>query len=296
VRILAIANPEAGGGATGRRLPELQSLHRRSPHEFEWYVTASADEMRERIRNARSSGFDAVVLFGGDGTVHEALPAVAAERLPLGIAPCGRGNDFASNLGLALDPVANVFLDTVPARRRVDLPSVNDVPFGSIACIGFDAEVNRLARDGRGYFGGTLGYLICVLRALPGFRPFDVEIRAGDRVWSGEILMLAVANGACYGGGMRIAPTAIMDDGKLDVCIVEPLPKLELLRTFPRVFRGTHTNHPKVRMESATSVAVSSAEPHEIFADGEYAGSTPAVWANSRQFLELLLPTGYRNG
>ena len=296
MRILAIANPEAGAGATRRRLPELQSLHGRSPHEFEWNLTASADEMRERIRNARSAGFDAVVLIGGDGTVHEALPAVAAERLPLGIVPCGRGNDFARNLGLSLDPATNVFLNPVPARRRVDLPSVNGVPFGSIACIGLDAEVNRLARDGRGYFGGTLGYLICVLRALPGFRSFDVEIRTGDRVWSGEILMLAVANGASYGGGMRIAPMAIMDDGKLDVCIVEPLPKLELLRTLPRVFRGMHTTHPKVRMDSASSVAVSCGEPHEIFADGEYAGSTPAVWANSQQSLELLLPTGYRNG
>jgi diacylglycerol kinase family enzyme len=183
----------------------------------------------------------------------------------------------------------------VPARRRVDLPSVNGAPFGSIACIGFDAEVNRLARDGRGYFSGTLGYLVCVLRALPGFRPFDVEIRIGDRFWSGKILMLAVANGACYGGGMRIAPTAIMDDGKFDVCIVEPLPKLELLRVFPRVFRGTHTTHPKVRMDCASTVSVFSAEPHEIFADGEYAGSTPAVWVNNRRSLELLLPTRKRN-
>jgi diacylglycerol kinase (ATP) len=248
--------------------------------------------MRERIRNARAGGFDAVVLVGGDGTVHEALPAVAAEGLPLGIVPSGRGNDFARNLGLPLDPRANLFLNPDPARRRVDLPSVNGAPFGSIACVGFDAEVNRLARDGRGYFGGTLGYLVCVLRALPDFRPFEVEIRVDGRVWSGEILMLAVANGACYGGGMRIAPRAIMDDGRLDVCVIEPLPKLELLRSFPRVFRGTHTTHPRVTMYSAPSVAVCTAEPHEIFADGEYAGTTPAVWTNHRHSLELLLPSG----
>jgi YegS/Rv2252/BmrU family lipid kinase len=252
--------------------------------------------MRERIENARSAGFDAVVLIGGDGTVHEALPAVTAEGLPLGIIPCGRGNDFARNLGLPLDPRANLFLDGVPERRRVDLPSVNGVPFGSIACIGFDAEVNRLARDGRGYFRGTLGYLVCVLRALPGFRPFDVQVRIGDRFWSGEILMMAVANGACYGRGMKIAPAAIMEDGRLDVCIVEPLPKLELLWNFPQVFRGTHITHPKVTMDSGSSVVVSSTEPHEIFADGEYVGTTPAVCAISRQSLELLLPTGRQSG
>ncbi len=291
MRILAIANPYAAGGRSLRRMTDLRGLLARSPHELEWAVTDSVAEMRERIERARSSGFEGVLLIGGDGTVHDALPALAAEGLPFGIVPCGRGNDFARNVGIPLNVGANLLLESQPARRRIDLPTVNGAPFGSIACIGFDAEVNRLARDGRGHFAGTVGYLVCVLRALPGFRPFEVEIQLEGRRWSGTILMLAVANGPCYGGGMRMAPGAVMDDGKLDVCLVEALPKLELLRNMPKVFRGTHTTHPRVTVARASSIAVSSVEPKEIYADGEFVGTTPAVWEIGEHTVELLLPT-----
>jgi diacylglycerol kinase (ATP) len=291
MRLLAIVNPHAGGGKGLNRLKDWQTLHAGSPHEFQWEVTESAAEMQERIQNSPRDGFTGIVLAGGDGTLHEALPALQDAGLPFGLIPCGRGNDFARNVSLSHAPRANRFMDPRPELRRIDLATVNGTPFGSIACLGFDAKVNRLAKDGRGYFQGALGYLICVFKALPDLRPFPVEVSIGNQTWSGEIVMMAVANGPYYGGGMKISPAARMDDGVLNVCIVETLPRRKLLWNLSKVFRGTHIQHPQVRLFAASEVKMTCEGVQEIFADGEFAGETPAVWKVESRSLALMLPT-----
>ncbi|HEY6572259.1 MAG TPA: YegS/Rv2252/BmrU family lipid kinase, partial [Candidatus Eisenbacteria bacterium] len=227
----------------------------------------------------------------GDGTLHEALPALAEADLPFALLPFGRGNDFARNSGMPTRigrawPAGRA-LDV----RRVDLPSVNGALFGSVACLGFDAAVNRLARGGGGFLGGTAGYIVCVLRALASFRPFEAEIDLDGAVWSGPVMMIAVANGPCYGGGMRIAPGARMDDGLLDVCVVGRMSSLSLARQFPRVFAGTHVRHPSVRMQWARRVRIETDRRREIWADGELAGETPARLEIGSRSLRVLVPS-----
>jgi diacylglycerol kinase (ATP) len=247
--------------------------------------------MRDRIRGARSAGFDAVLLVGGDGTVHQALPALVEEDVPFGVIPCGRGNDFARNVGIPpAGSESTLFVDPKPTVRTIDLPTVNGVPFVSVACLGFDAEVNRLAGEGRGFFGGSLGYLVCVLKALSQFEPFAAEVHIDQRRWRGRILLLAVANGSCYGGGMRIAPGALMSDGLVDVCMVGPLPKLQFLANLPRVYAGTHISHPKVTIETGRSILIETEAPMQVFADGEFVALTPAKWSIGDRTVRVVVP------
>jgi len=289
VRLLGLVNPHAGRGAALRQLERLR-VSGSGNHDVAWVVTASAEQASELILAAPANGTEGVVLVGGDGTVHGVLDALAEAGLPCGVVPAGRGNDFLRNLDAGrLDGEA--FLRGRHLReRRVDLPSVNGTPFASVACVGFDALVNRLARDRAGYLGGTAGYVVCVLRALAEFRPFEAEVTVDDWTWSGAITLVAVANGPCYGGGMRIAPAAEMDDGALDVCIVAEVSRGRLLREFPRVFRGTHLNRRGVVMRRGRSVRVVTESPHDIFADGEATGSTPALWSFDRPALRVLVP------
>lgn len=291
MRVRALINPEAASGKPLRLLPRIQDLFSRSPHVFDWHVTHSPADMRELITGAASDGIDAILLVGGDGTSHEALPAIDQVKLPFSILPCGRGNDFARNTGISLDMRNHPLMQADPAVYPVDLPTVNNKPYGSIACLGFDAVVNRLARDGRGFFSGTPGYIICVMRALGSFKPFEVEIRINGDTWSGRVMIVAVANGPYYGGGMKIAPHADITDGILDVCVIEEVSKAELLKNFPKVFRGKHTTHPKVLMRTGQTVEVTSAESREIFADGEYIGTTPARWLIGGRTIKLILPS-----
>ena len=288
MRILVIINPYAGNGKTLRLLPEIKRWLSQTSHEYLWRTTQSPGEMRAEVLNAPSRQIDAILLVGGDGTVHEALPAVRTTNLPFGLIPCGRGNDFARNVGLSLNLKSNCTIPSEPIYQEIDLPTINDTPFGSIACLGFDAEVNKLAREKKGYFGGTLGYIICVIKALKGFTPFEIEIQVDDFSWKGRIMMVAIANGQFYGGGMKIAPNALINDGQFDVCIIEEVSKFELLKNFPKVFRGSHITHPKIIMKSGKIVKIFSDENREVFADGEYVGNIPAVCSIGDQRIRVI--------
>jgi diacylglycerol kinase (ATP) len=279
VRFLTLANPMAASGRAARMLPEITARFTGTPHAASGVVVASVVEMRSRILGARADGFEALILVGGDGTLHDALPAILEADLPLVLVPLGRGNDFARNIGVEPREWMKWDLRSEPFLRDIDLPSVNGVPFGSIACAGFDATVNRLARKHKRLFQGRIGYALCVLTALREVRAFPARIVADDAQWSGRALMIAVANGPCYGGGMRIAPGAVMDDGRLDVCIVEEISRLVLVSQFPRVYRGTHLGHPSVHILTGGRVEITADEPQDVYADGEYAGTLPAVCA-----------------
>lgn len=289
MRLLGLVNPNAGGGAALRRVAQLRACGPMA-HEVEWVVTRSASEAEELIARAPTGGVDGVVLVGGDGTVHRALSALAGAALPFGIIPAGRGNDFARNVGLGRGAGAALLRSRDIGVRRVDLPVVNGRAFGSVACLGFDAEVSRLARERAGLLGGTAGYLVCVGRALIRLRPFPVELAVDGWRWSGDITLLAVANGPCYGGGMRIAPQAVMDDGVLDVCLVCRVGRPTLLWQLPRVFRGEHAGHPRVILRRGPTVTIETESAREIYADGEPAGSTPAVCSIGATQLRVLVP------
>jgi len=290
MNLLGIVNPRAAGGRSLKRLPALRAALDSSQHAVDWVVASSIGEARRRIREAPSCGVDGVLLVGGDGTVHGALPALREAALPFGILPCGRGNDFARNLGMPLHaPAANWRNDDVQIRH-VDLPTVDGRPFASVASLGFDALASRLAVEHAGFFGGTFGYVVCVLRALRSFEPFDVELTVDEWSWKGRITLVAVANGACYGGGMRIAPNATMDDGVLEVCVVKAVSRTTLLAQFPKVFRGTHGSHPAVITVSGSVVTVQTCRSEVLYADGEYVGRTPTVVAVEPRSLPVLIP------
>ena len=293
MKILVITNPLAGAGKTLRLLPKIRQWLSASPHEFSFITPPSPEEMRLEIMKAADQGIEALLLIGGDGTVHQALPAIAETNIPFGYLPCGRGNDFARNIGLPSKLKESCSLPSNPSFHQVDLPRINHMPFVAVAYVGFAAEVNKLANDGRGYFGGTLGYIVCVLKALMNFRPFEVEITIDDLTWRERVMMVSVANAPFYGGGMKIAPDANMNDGVFDICIVQEISKFELLQQFPKVFKGTHIFHPRVLMKTGKKIRLVSDENREIFADGEYVGSLPGECTIGTQKIQIM---PHRNG
>jgi diacylglycerol kinase (ATP) len=288
MKLHVIINPQAANGRALPLVPKIAALL--GPrHHAALTVSSSPGELRETITAAAQNGTDAVVLVGGDGTLHEALPALCSARVPCAVIPVGRGNDFARNAGLPLE-WRKACLLSCPRYAEINIPQVNGIPFGSVACLGFDARVNQLARDGRGYFGGSAGYIVCVLKALGGFRPLEAEVTIDETGWSGKVTMVAVANGPYYGGGMRIAPTASFSDGRLTVCIIRETTRPELLRQFPKVFRGAHVGHPKVMLAQGKTVRVETRHGDEIFADGEFCSQAPAICTIGSQKLRILLP------
>ena len=186
--------------------------------------------------------------------------------------PAGTGNDFARSAGLSIDkPLDALDLGLREPAQRVDLGRVNDRFFAEILSTGFDSLVNE--RANRIHWQSKRKYDFAMLLELPFFKPLEYQIELDSRKFVTEAMLIAVANGASYGGGMKVCPDASLTDGFFDVMILEPVSKFEFLRVFPKVFKGTHITHPRVRIERARSVNISA--PAVAYADGERIGPLP---------------------
>ncbi len=240
-------------------------------------------------------GFDAVLVFGGDGTIHRYLPVLVRSQVPLLAVPAGSGNDFAAALGLRTieDSLAvwEKFRAGALNVRAVDLGVIqlggpragsHDIYYCCIAGAGLDSDTNRRANSLPWWVRAHGGYVLSALATIFLYRPQEVTLRAADSAGGGDppgrtklTTLIAFANAPAYGGGMRIAPRARLDDGRLDVCFVSAISPLRLLRFFPRVFSGSHLGMLEVEYLQTSSLKVESERPMEVFADGEFVGHTP---------------------
>ncbi|NLT57293.1 MAG: diacylglycerol kinase [Actinomycetales bacterium] len=296
--VVVAVNPTAGrgrgrraGGAAVHRLRE-RGLDVRPLH------APDGQSLAKDVAAAVAEEPDALVVVGGDGMVHLGVNAVAGSRVPLGVVPAGTGNDCARVLGLPVtDPVAAADVAAAAllagTHRAVDTARYTGPDgsgwFAGVLAGGFDAIVNDRANRWR-WPRGRLRYDLALFRELPVFRPRSYELELDGVAEETRAMLLAVGNGPSYGGGMLVCPDARLDDGLLDVLVVEPVSRLELLRIFPRVYSGRHVDHPRVSVRQARRVRL--AAPGIIaHADGERLGPLPLECEAVPGALRLLAPT-----
>lgn len=286
MRFTFIINPAAGRGRSRRLWPRLERRLVARGVDFHSFHTKGPGHAEELARAHAGDG--AVVAVGGDGTGNEVAAGLLGKPNPFGLLPAGTGNDYCRSIGMGTD--ADVALERLLAAspRWVDVGLVNGRPFINVAGIGLDAEVaaevNRLPK----YFGGTVPYVYALLKILSRFRPVPMRCVADGRTLEGKVLLIAVAIAACYGGGMRIAPNARIDDGYFDVVIAGDLSRLDTLGALPRLYTGSHLGLPKITWFRARDVAVESAVPVAFHADGEPLGRLPARFACQPRALSVL--------
>lgn len=283
-----LLNPSAGRAA-GLRARLERGLAERSV-DFELHFTEGPGHARELAGSAADQGAPMVVAVGGDGTVHEAadglLMGVAegdSTRTSLAVVPAGTGNDFAKLIpGLVGFERA---LDAVAAGRTLPFDAGRasweggQEHFVNGAGTGIDVEVVRQVRRMRS-LPGVLTYAVALGRALRRFRPVQLTVRADGADVSRRVMILAVGNGACIGGGFRVCPPARPDDGVLDLCIVRELGVFGIARTVPRVLRGTHGRLPDVVMRRVREVRIESEGGTALYfqLDGELREPAAATW------------------
>jgi len=217
------------------------------------------------------------VLAGRDGAV-------------MGVLPGGRGNDLARVLGIPLnDLAAAVAILRDGVERPLDVGRVDGRPFMGIASLGFDSDANRIANEAPARLG-DLVYAYGALRAFARWRPatFTLVLDGEERTYTGY--SVACANSKAYGGGMLLAPDAELDDGLLDVLVIEQVSKARFLSQLPKVFRGAHVANPEVHVLRAREVRVSADRPFAIYADGDPIGELPATITVSPRAVRVVLP------
>jgi diacylglycerol kinase (ATP) len=231
---------------------------------------------------------DAVAVFGGDGTLHRHLDRLVKLRLPVLVVPCGSGNDFARSLGINSGNDALKVWERFAAGsglgRDVDLGRIGFMREGErvsryFCCtcgVGLDAEVARRANALPAVLRRNGGYAWSLLPALARFRPPAVKLTGSDgSTREKKVFFAAIANTPYFGGGMKVAPRAKLDDGLLDVCVVGEMSKFRLLRNFPKIYSGRHLGVGGVSDFQTESVRVETDGPQAVYADGEYVGETP---------------------
>ena len=213
----------------------------------------------------------------------------------MGIVALGVGNDFASSLGLPVGDQAEACRSLWHGTpKRIDLGRVQwrggTRHFCSVAGAGFDSEATRWANTVDWLRGRAL-YTVAAVRTLFSFSPLRFSLTCDDgAVAEYPGWLVAVGNSTSYGGGMKVAPRARVDDGRLDVTIVGPVGKVEFVRAFPRVFRGTHLSHPRVDSLRVSQVRIDADRAIDCYADGERCGPLPVDIQAVPGALTLLLP------
>ena len=284
-----VINPTAGRGRGTQAGLRVHELLRSRGHKVEDLSAATLAQATDRARAAAVQGLDALVVVGGDGMVHLGVNVVAGTGLPLGIVAAGTGNDIARTLRLprgdAEAAVAAVEHGLLDGPRRVDAVRVGSPEhaahewyLGVLSC-GFDAAINARANQ-MSWPKGSGRYVRALAAELGRFRPYGYRVTLDDSVWESAGTLVAVANVPWIGGGLKIAPDAVIDDGLLDVVVAGPFTKPGVVKIFPGIYQGKHVGHPAVDVLRSRSVLIEPLTdlgpvPPVAFADGERIGPLP---------------------
>jgi YegS/Rv2252/BmrU family lipid kinase len=297
-----IVNPAAGANTTHHKWPGIQSLLKNSGLSFDFQFTEGRGHGIELAKEAAGDGYRYLVAVGGDGTIHEVANGILqtrnAKETSLGVICTGTGSDLARSVGISHDYTQACSSVTGQRRVVVDIGLVKyhkkgqacERYFVNSAGIGFDATVVAATEQLPKFFGGTIPYLTGLVRSFLGYRNKTVTMKIGDRAPEKlKVLSVVVANGRYFGGGMHIAPEAKLDDNLLDLVIVGDFGKVELLRIFPRVYKGTHLGYHKIRLEKDTSISIESPQKFLLHADGEILGEGPVSFSILPKALSLAI-------
>ncbi|WP_457206366.1 diacylglycerol kinase [Nocardioides sp. P5_C9_2] len=272
--VALLTNPTAGGGRGGRYREAALRRLRDSGLVVRNLAGRDADEAADLALASVADGVEALVVCGGDGLVHLAVQALAGTGVPLGIIPAGTGNDVARYLDLPRrDPVAAA--DRVVARRTrtLDLARSGSRHFVTVMAAGFDAIVNERANAMR-WPRGQMRYNLATVAELRTFRPLPYTLDLDGATRRVDAMLVAVGNGPSFGGGLRITEGALLDDGLLDVVIIKEMSRAKLVRTYPKLFSGTHTRVAEYEHHRVRRVTV-AAPGIVAYADGERFGALP---------------------
>lgn len=290
MHLKVIYNPSAGRGRARRHVRDVEEYLRSRGARVDCEPSTSPDDLVRISAESSRAGYDRVVVCGGDGTLNLAVREFDLQRGTLALIPTGSGDDFAKVTGvsrkvkLACDNVLD------GAIREVDVATANGIRYLGVAGLGFDSEVAAHANRDVRFLRGSAVYLYAIFRVLPRFVPHRVQITTESGTRNDTIMFAAVGNSRQYGGGIRITPSALIDDGLLDLTIVHETTRVQLLKTLPRAYTGAHVRSPFVETGRGTRYRFESERELDVYADGEPLTKTPVSFELAGGKLKFVAP------
>lgn len=297
-RIVVAINPQASFGKSRAVGPAVVHTLRAAGHDVTSLTEPDLEQLRAATAEALATKPDALVVVGGDGMVNLGVNLVATTGIPLGIVPSGTGNDMSRGLGIPVgntEAAIDALLEALERRpRTIDAGRVTHSDgskswYASVLSAGFDAIVNERANHMR-WPRGRQRYNLALLRELAMLKPIRYRLELDGVASETDAVLVAVANNTSLGGGMLVTPDAALDDGLLDILVVQPLSRTAFLRIFPRVFKGTHVTDARVSISRAKRIRI-AAPGIVAYADGERVAALPIEVEVRAGALRVLAPT-----
>lgn len=283
-RFAVIVNPKAAGGKAIRKLPEISRVASSIAPEYLLHVTSSIEDARLRAREFADLGVERIVAIGGDGTFNEVANGIleADSRPSLGIVPAGTGCDLPRTLGVpkSIEDATRFALTAEARPMDVGLARTSTVErhFLNVAGLGFDAKVADRAQRKK-HLGGKSAYMAALVQSLTDFGYIDVRIELNGTRIATKAVFVSIANAQFLAGGFHFAPMARVDDGLLDLAIIDDISLPGFLKAVPSVVRGRHLQNPHWHHYTATRVEITATTPALVQLDGEIAGTAPAEFS-----------------
>ncbi len=280
---VVVVNPAARGGRAITCLPSLQYLFSKNQFPVEFHVTENKEELESHVRQSIANRRKCFLAVGGDGTFQALVNAAFGADVLLGILPAGGGNDFAAALRLPDDPVKAADAVLHGTTRLVDLVRVRTADgltrlYAGGGGVGLDAEAVRYASGAYRHIPGRFRYIASALRALAGYEPIEVGVGfPGSHLdeMKSKALLAGVLNTPSYGGGLQLAPEADIEDGLLDIVLIEDLSLFGVVALLPRLMGSGELRTSRVKRWRVPRVRLTTDRPSLFHGDGEILGPTP---------------------
>jgi YegS/Rv2252/BmrU family lipid kinase len=284
----ALVNPISGGGHAAAKWEPLAELILRAGADVKVVLTLSQAHAVESATEYSTAG-DVVVAVGGDGLVRDVATGVVAAGGTMAIVPAGRGNDLARGLDLptGIAELADLLLNG--PVRAIDVLEANGVIVPGNVYAGMDATATKIINDNR-RIPAKLLYRLAPVIALARWRPADFTVVADGHSTTTTGHMVVIANSGRYGHGLHIVPTAVLDDGLLDVMVVGQVPKYKVAAFMGQAKTGAHARRPEVELSTAKEVTLSADRPVPVCGDGDELGELPITVRVRPGALNLIAP------
>lgn len=286
---LFIVNPVAGKNKGAKVLLLIERVMKRKKIPHKIIQTTEIGEAQRIAKEAVNKEFSTIVAVGGDGTIHEVLNGIVGSNKILGIIPAGTGNDLSRTLNLPHNPELALELILQGKTKAIDLGKANGKYFINFASIGLDAVIASEANYIKKYISGKIAYILAAIKGINLFKSREIKFIIDDKKISEKVMMITVCNGIYYGGGMMIAPKAMLEDGYFDVCVIKKMNKLKLLALFPTIYLGKHVNYKEVEFYRAKKVKIISEDHLQVNADGELIHDKALEFEVLQQRLEIII-------
>jgi diacylglycerol kinase (ATP) len=294
-----LVNPASGNGATGKRWPELARRASALGLQGDTLLSEHPGHLIELARDAVARGAELVVAVGGDGTLNEVVNGVAGRGVELATIPLGTGMDFGRTYGIPtkFDDAVRVAVEgdlrTIDAGRvtyRTWAGETAERYFANVSSVGMSGAVAQRANGMSKALGGKATFFYALTRVFFEWQNTEVTVRLDDAERRGRMHDVIVANGVWHGGGMKLAPDAVPDDGQFDVVLIGDVSKVDFLTTAPKIYKGKHVHHPKVEVLRSKRVEVDAPVQLPIELEGEQVGTTPATFEVVPAALRVRVP------